>query len=191
MAFHPASADPAEALVGLEREERWERDWIATATVRAPKGALVTFAAVVLAVEVEDAGRLSDAAAEGRDPTVWLAPTAIVQADDPDVVAAALEATAGAVGDAEKVDGILAWMADHVGYTTPRSLDASVVLDAGGGSCTGPTSSPPWRARAGCRRGWWSATRRGTARSRPTTSTMSGWTGAGGSAWSPSPPPGR
>jgi hypothetical protein len=137
LAFRVTS-DPAGAITSLSITRRWERDDVLAIGVEASSRTSIHLEAIVLETEVADPERLADFATESADPSEWLVATAIVQSDDPEIVKAALEATATAVTDEEKVAGLLSWLTNNMtGTEWPSSLDASAVFDARMGSCTG------------------------------------------------------
>jgi hypothetical protein len=68
--------------------------------------------------------------------TPYLKPTRLVQSDNPDIAAKARELTAGATNQAEAVEAILNFVADHIRYETPpTSYDALFGLTSGTGNC--------------------------------------------------------
>jgi transglutaminase-like putative cysteine protease len=132
------TADTEGVVTSLAVTERWERDQVLAIGVSSASRANVTLEAIVLETELGDAGRLYDLARETSDPAIWLLPSEIVQSDDSGIAKAALEATASATTDEEKVEGVLIWLRRNMtGTDWPSSLDAKAVFDARMGSCTG------------------------------------------------------
>jgi hypothetical protein len=126
------------AITNISFEKRWDRNWIATAGIHALTPTRLHVEALVLEMEMSPAARLQDFEHEERDPSTWLAPTTIVQSDDPLIIKAAAEAASEAVSDQEKLIGILQWLRTNMNGTSyGDGLDARSVLRARYGSCTG------------------------------------------------------
>lgn len=75
----------------------------------------------------------------GRVPDevrLFLKPTKQVQATDPEVVKKAAELTSDAANQADAVDAVINFVADHIRYETPpKSYDALYGLSTGTGNC--------------------------------------------------------
>lgn len=71
-----------------------------------------------------------------EEARVYLKATRQVQSDDREIVAKAVELTAGAATEAAAVDAILNFVTDHIRYETPpKSYDAIYGLSSGSGNC--------------------------------------------------------
>lgn len=71
-----------------------------------------------------------------QNETVYLRPTAIVQANSPEITALAKKLTAGASTEHEAVTSILNYVADNVKYTyNPPKFDAMYTLKTKSGNC--------------------------------------------------------
>ncbi|WP_236021821.1 transglutaminase family protein [Geomesophilobacter sediminis] len=67
---------------------------------------------------------------------IFLKPTPLVQADDPEMAATARSLTARATNEFEAVNAVLNYVADKVKYTyNPKSYDALYTLKTGSGNC--------------------------------------------------------
>jgi hypothetical protein len=130
--------EPAGRIARLTFDEKWNRNWIATAQIDAPDQTRLHFEALILACEISAEARAADLESEPRDPSDWLTATMIVQSDDPQIRAAAAAAIGGATKDLGKLINILGWLKNYMtGSTAGPALDAKTAFQYRRSSCTG------------------------------------------------------
>lgn len=151
ISFH-LTAEPADALKGYEIKNRTGNDWICEADVAPPKNKTVSlrWESVVL-VKNQPLPELVKVGF-GTNPEFakpWLAPSPVVESNDPDIVAKAKELKKDASDVETYVRKVIEFTSTNQGTGEPFiALDASTALGCGG-SCTSRANLAAALLRAG------------------------------------------